>query len=184
MKNLACALLLFVLVFPLQAQFGPGTVETSFSIALQSMSGEGSSVTNLLASGRVGFFVVQGLEIEPEVTLLKPEEGDLCYVLNGNLAYNFQLPSTNAAPFILAGYGITNSIPVFDLPILNVDMTVGVLNLGAGMKVKIVEGAALRVEYRFQKFTGEKTQGSGFYTYTSKIDLTMHTIGAGVSLTL
>ena len=184
MKLILPFLLLMLAPFPLQAQYGPGTVETSFSLSLQSMSGSGSSVTNILASGRVGFFLVQGLEIEPEITLLKPENLDVMYVLNGNLAYNFTLPAGNAAPFVLAGYGITNSVPIFGLPLSHIDMTIGVLNLGVGMKVKIVERAALRVEYRFQKYTGEDTRTSGTFTSTTTVDLTMHTLGVGFSLML
>lgn len=166
------------------AQLSRGTVETSISAALQSLSSSGSSATNIMLSARLGFFPVDRFEIEPEFTILKPENVNTLYMLNGNLAYNFDLPSGTAHPFLLVGYGITNSFPLFDVLVVNYETTVGVLNLGAGMKVFLAKNVALRIEYRFQKLTGSQSGGGFGYTYTNPIDLNIHNFHVGFSVLL
>jgi len=181
------ALVLVLAVFaasPLFAQIGPGVVEASISASLQSISsGSGSSSTNVLISPRLGFFVHEGLEIEPEFILFLPDGGDPTYVLNANVGYNFLL-SGKAHPFFLLGYGIANTVPLFGLPITRYDFTVGVLNIGAGVKIFLLDRVALRGEYRFQKFVGESTQQAFGFSYTRKADIQMHTVHFGFSVLL
>ena len=166
------------------AQPGPGKVEVSLSGSLQSIStGSSKASTNILIVPRIGFFPVAGLEIEPEAIFLKPEEGEITYVLNGNVSYNFVNPG-KAVPFLLAGYGISNTIPLFNVPLVRYDFTVGVLNLGGGIKAMLAENVAVRIEYRFQKFTGEKQVPVSYGSYVEKADTKMHTFQFGFSVFL
>ena len=183
------ALLVFTLLvssISLFAQPREGkTKELSISGSYQSYS-SGSSTggsSAFLISPRLGFYAVKGLEIEPEVVLLFATGGPT-YVLNGNISYNF-LGTGNGVPFLLLGYGIANTVPFFNVPMTRTDFTVGVLNVGGGVKAYVTEDVALRVEYRYQRFSAEgRTINSGFFSYTEKVDVRIHTIQFGFSVLL
>ena len=131
----------------------------------------------------MGVFVHEGLEIEPEIVLLKPDKGDVLYMMNGNIAYNF-LNAGRGVPFLLVGYGITNALSLFNLPLADYGFSLGVLNLGGGVKAFVADNVAVWIEYRFQKFNGENSQTSGSFTSQQKVDVQMHTIQAGFSVLL
>jgi len=74
---------------------------------------------------------------------------------------------------------------MFNVPFLSTDFGVGVLNAGVGAKTFLRENIALRVEYRYQKFSGEGSTGSdGFSTFTQRIDTRIHTVQFGLSVLL
>ncbi len=160
-----------------------GRVEAGFSASLQSYSSGGlSSTTNILISFQLGFFPAEGFELEPQVMLLAPSSGDALFAANANVAYNFNTGS-KAYPFILVGYGIANSVPVFNVPFMRYDFNAGVLNLGLGLKGFVAENVAIRIEYRYQKFSGEgNTQVVYGFSSTEKIDVTLQTVQAGLSV--
>ncbi len=161
----------------------PGRVEAGFSASLQSYSSGGSnSSTNILISFQLGFFPVEGFEIEPEVMLLAPNSGDALFAANANVAYNFNTGS-KAYPFILVGYGIANSVPLFNIPMMRYNFNSGVFNVGLGLKGFVAENVAIRIEYRFQKFSGEgNTQVPYGFSATEKVDVTLQTVQAGLSV--
>ncbi len=160
--------------------------ELSLSGGYQNYSSGSSSGSSgaFLISPRFGFYVVQGFEIEPEILLMLSSGSDPVYVLNGNISYNF-LTAGKTVPFILAGYGLANTVPFFGVPLLRTDFAVGVLNLGGGVKAFVREDIAVRVEYRYQTFSGEgETTISSSYSYTHKVDVRMHTVQFGISILL
>ncbi len=109
---------------------------------------------------------------------------DPVYMINGNVSYNF-ISTSRGVPFLLVGYGLSNTVPFFNVPFTRTDFGVGVLNLGIGMKMFLKEDIALRVEYRFQKFTGEgETTTYGTYSYTRKVDTRIHNVQIGISIFL
>ncbi len=182
MKSLAAFALLTVLTFPAKAQPREGkTKELSISGSYQSFtSGNSSSSSSaFLFSPRLGIFVYKGLEIEPEVLLMFATGGTV-YVLNANFSYNF-VNEGNAVPFLLVGYGIANTVPFFNVPLTRTDFTVDVLNAGGGLKVFLTDDVALRVEYRFQSFRGERTTS---YLYPQKYDVQLHIVQFGLSVML
>jgi len=179
------ALLTLCLALPSLSQIREGrSRELGVSGAFQnvSRSGGGNSTTSFWISTRLGFFAGGGLEIEPELSALFGSGFDPAYLLNGNVSYNFPAGS-NGVPFLLAGYGIANTVPFMNVPLGRVDYMVGVLNLGAGMKIFLNEDAAIRLEYRFQSFSGSGDR-SGIvpYTYTPKTEYRLHTVQFGFSV--
>lgn len=154
--------------------------EFSFSVSLQNVSiGEGNRSTSILIAPRVGFYVYQGLQIEPEAILLLGST-DPAYMLNGNLVYNFH-GNEKAVPFLLAGYGIANTIPIYNVPIYSAGFMVGVLNLGFGIKSFVSDDIAFRGEYRFQRFAGEERNQTYFgYSNTQKLTARIHSFQFGI----
>lgn len=160
-------------------------VELSLSGSYQnysSGSGSGSSGA-LLLSPRAGFFLINGLELEPELLLMISSGSDPAYVLNANLCYNFLLEK-KSIPFLLIGYGIANTTPFFNVPFGKTDFKIGVFNIGAGLKIFIDNNVAIRLEYRFQKYSGDDVKNSYGYSYTTKVDTRINTVQFGFSILL
>ncbi len=160
--------------------------ELSLSGSYQSFSTGSSSGSSsaFLISPRLGFFVLEGLELEPEFLLMLSSGSDPVYMVNGNVSYNF-LTQGKGVPFLLVGYGLANTVPVFNVPSIRTDFRVDVLNLGGGMKVFLSEDIALRLEYRYQKFTGQGViVNYDFFLSTQKVDTRIHIVQFGISVLL
>jgi hypothetical protein len=162
------------------------TRELSLSGSFQTYSsGNSSSASSaFLVSPRLGFFIVEGLEIEPEALVMLTSGADPVYVLNANVSYNF-VSSNKGVPFVLVGYGRANTVPFFNVPMTRTTFGVDVFNLGAGVKIYMGEDIALRVEYRFQKFYGQgNTTLYGLYSFSEKVDTRLHIVQFGFSVLL
>jgi opacity protein-like surface antigen len=160
--------------------------ELSLSGSLQSYSSGSSSGSSsaFLISPRLGFFVVEGLELEPEALLMLASGSDPVYVVNANVSYNF-VASKKGVPFLLLGYGRANTVPFFNVPIRQTGFGVGVVNVGAGVKIYLIQDIALRIEYRFQRFYGEGEPTTfGDYSFTEKVDTRIHMVQFGFSVLL
>jgi hypothetical protein len=115
--------------------------ELSFSLSIQSFpDGGGSSSTSGLLAFRGGFPAYEGLCVEPEFVALFGGAG---VMVNGNLVYNF-FANTMNVPYVLAGYGIANAIPSYNVPAVKLSLMRGVLNLGVGVKMFITDNVAIR----------------------------------------
>ncbi len=159
--------------------------ELSISGGYHNYSSESSSGSSsaFLISPRLGFFVVEGLELEPEI-LFMVGSGDMVYKVNGNISYNF-INEGKGIPFVLAGYGLANTVPFFNVPLVRTDFGVSVLNLGGGVKAFLSEDVAIRFEYRYQKFTGEGEEVNlGYFSYSQKVDARIHIVQFGLSVLL
>jgi len=173
----------------LSQPFPEKRVELSFSGGLQSISsGSGASSAVFLLTPRVGYFALGGLEVEGEGTFAFAGGSDPAYMFNGILSYNFPLRG-RAVPFILAGYGVANSVPTFNVPLLSYSLAqLGVLNVGVGMKALLADNVAMRVEYRYQKFSGTQSPTTvDFLMYplsSEKIDVRLSSVLAGFSILL
>jgi len=146
---------------------------------------ESTTIINLPI--RFGYFIFKGLEIEPEVLITIPDESeDTGYFLSGNLAYNFNA-SEKAILFILAGVGYGNGVKLASW-IWDQDMGVTLINVGAGVKWLVGDTAALRLEYRFSKYSGEKEETYEYWGYswteTEELDRTDHKFFIGLSVFL
>lgn len=144
-------------------------------------SGDGETETIINLPIRIGFFVFKGLEIEPELFFTIPEESeDIGYIILGNLSYNFKI-SKNLMLFVLGGGGFGNGQRLFGI-VWDNDMDVSVYNFGAGIKYLVGDSAALRIEYRHTKYSGETTETSWWGTWTDKLDRTDNNILIGISI--
>ena len=185
MKAVCVTILIALATTSVSAQPRDGKMkELSLSGSYQNYDkGTSSGSTGaLLLSARLGFIAKFGLELEPEFLFMAGSRGDPVYVLNGNVAYNFVSSGRNV-PFILIGYGIANTVPFLDVPSMVPGFMVGVLNIGGGFKVFLKEDIAIRLEYRFQKFSGNGEKiNFGYYIYDPSVDVRLHTVHFGISI--
>lgn len=192
MKTLHVAIIIALSAPVLFAQPREGrTRELSLSGSFQSYSTETSSyyesgsgtASAFLVSPRLGFFVFEGLELEPEILFLFSSGDDPVYVLNGNVSYNF-LSEGNGVPFLLIGYGLANTVPFFNVPLTRSDFTIGVLNAGGGVKVFLKEDIAFRIEYRYQLFSGKGKTTYYDFSSTRVVNTRIHSVQFGLSILL
>jgi len=132
----------------------------------------------------LGFFVVGGVKVEPEGLLMFSSAGDPVYEFNCLVSYNF-LSEGKGFPFLLVGYGISNTVPFLNIPLEAPGFSVGVFNAGGGVKFFVKEDVAFRLEYRFHKFSGERT-GFSYYPFTvdQKISSQLYNVEFGFSILL
>jgi opacity protein-like surface antigen len=108
---------------------------------------------------RAGVYVVEGLSIEPEIYFLAVEKDLPTFNLGGNVAYTFTIPDSPVRPFAIAGYGIGNGIPQMQrlMGRTSGDLDIPVLRVGGGLKVFLAQQVALKVEYRYERYSYEST---------------------------
>jgi len=122
---------------------------TSLSFSSFKFTDDTESDTLLSLPLRFGYFVWKGLEIEPELMLMKFKGEDTSYSLSGNLSYNFKTAG-KLVPFVLAGAGIGNGFAVGPIMEGGSDLNSFLINAGAGVKYVIGTSGAVRIEYRYQ----------------------------------
>jgi opacity protein-like surface antigen len=187
-STLIATVLLLASMSTAVSQTQRGTWEFSLSGAFSSYSskseGSGSTyesdpqqVVSLLL--RPGYFVIDGLEILPEIYWGATSGEPPSFSFSGNIAYSYLIPGARVAPFVLAGYGIGNGVPVLERMVGRSSdaFDITVLNLGGGAKVFVTKAVAVTAEYRYQQYNREVTNGS----YTSKYTYSFHNVFLGVS---
>ena len=174
------------------AQIVPGKrIELSTSAYLSSVKYKDAdeSTTMINIPLRVAFYIYKGLAIEPEMllTLISYDEDSTTGILaSGNLSYNFVIKG-NAVPFILAGVGYGNGQELLGF---TSDLETGImaLHFGAGIKLLFSQAAAIRLEYRFINYSGEKIETYSYwghtYSYTLDYGRNDHKIMLGISIFL
>ena len=156
----------------------------SFQSVKQKEASEGSWILTLPIQTR--YFVTQNIGIGAEL-IFTDEKGEqnTGYILNGIVEAAFPTPD-GIIPFLNAGYGISNGSYIIDrLAIKNYDnVTLGVLNLGAGIRIPFGKKVFGKTEVRYQKFTGEYKYDTFFGTQAIDIGTTYVNVLFGFSLLL
>ncbi len=176
------------------AQANPGKVELSVSAtgSLFSMEtkieGEADKSDDekfVVLALRAGIFINEGLQIEPEFLWTASEGSEPIFSIAGNIVYNMYLQNSNVTPFVLGGYGIGNSVPLFNVALRKTTNGFDVthFNAGGGLKVFVSKRAAIRIEYRYQKFSYEEEYDYyGNEKRTVEYSVGMHKLLLGVSI--
>lgn len=102
---------------------------------------------------RFGYYIFKGLEIEPELFYSIHDGEESGYLILANLAYNFKISEKDVV-FILGGGGFGNS-PQYFTVVHDYNMDITAFNFGVGIKHLVSNSAAIRIEYRYTKYTGE-----------------------------
>jgi opacity protein-like surface antigen len=151
-----------------------------------SASGDSESEGFLALAIRPGYYVATGLSIEPEFLWTAVEGERPGFSLAGNLSYTFPIENSPVLPFLLAGYGRGNTIPTLGIAMLarTDGWDVSLLNAGAGIKVFASSAVAVRMEYRYRRYSTEETYGGGFTSGTMTFTRQFHAFLIGLSLFL
>ena len=161
-----------------------GSYSTSNKTGSYSYDSEG--ITYLHASFKIGYYISDGFEAEPELYALFMERSLPSFVVSANFLYNFNITDTKAYPFLLIGYGLGNSYPllvIHDAYIRNSDkFDVSCINAGFGLKYFFNDYVGLRAEYRYQRYS--HTYDDRYYTGTQngEYKVNAHSVMFGFSL--
>lgn len=181
------------------SQTQPGSWELSAAANLGSISGSTESTSGgsthtreseargyLGLCVRAGIYAVEGFSIEPEIYILAVEKTLPTFNLGGNLSYTFTIPNSRVKPFAIAGYGIGNGIPYMQrLTGHQSDkLDIPVLRVGGGLKVFLGKQVALKVEYRYERYSYEHTNTYYNYSATYSEIWNFHTVLFGFSVFL
>jgi len=161
MKRLIGIFIVFLLIFisvkgtfaqPIQdKKFEFSTSASMWNIKFEGAV-EATTIFNVLL--RIGFFAYKGIEIEPEVLLTIPEDGDGTGIhVLANVSYNLKT-SDKTILFFLGGYGFGNSSPAYRIA-WDADESITALNFGGGIKYLVSNSAAIRLEYRYTRYSDE-----------------------------
>jgi len=192
MKSLiAIAAILFGFASMSNAQFKKGEVELSLSGSLGSMTNKYTTTSTggkwsnsesnnyLFVSVMPGYYLVDGLSVEPEIGFLAVQHSEPAEYFLFNLSYTYLIPDTREALYARAGYGIANSVemPYFSGAIgkFSDKLNVGVINLGGGVKFLLTNSVALRTELNYRTHTWSNSVDYGYGSYSS--DQTMSNFG-------
>ena len=129
-----------------------------------------------------GYYIINGLSIEPEFNLNLNSEGFSVSIL-GNMCYTFYLPQKDIYPYLKLGYGVSNDPDnqngLFEY------LKFKTINAGAGLKFIYFPGMAFRVEINYRNLNGSNT----FYSYQSEsykseLTISIFSISFGLSILL
>jgi hypothetical protein len=159
----------------------------STSESKSNSSNQSSDSHYFLLSLMPGFYIINGLSIEPEIGITAVKYYDPGFTIIGNLSYTSLLQQTNAAIFIRAGYGLSNSssIPGINLNSrIRDEMDIGVFNAGIGLKSLIGTKAYIRTEINIRSFSWSKSRTSSYYddSYKRSVLYLSIILGLGVIL--
>jgi hypothetical protein len=192
-----CAVVLAAL--PAMSQTQPGSFEFSaagnigsLSTSTETTSGAQTNMYEPEAQSyfgldiRVGAYLVEGLSIEPEIYILAVEKSPPAFNLGGNLSYTFTIPESPVKPFVIAGYGVGNGIPVMQrlMGRASDKLDIPVLRVGGGLKFFLSKQVAVKIEYRYERYTTESTTSYYYYSYSYKEVQNYHNVLFGFSVFL
>jgi opacity protein-like surface antigen len=106
------------------------------------------------------------------------------------LAYTFSIPESPVKPFLTAGYGIGNGIPIMQrlMDRSSDDLDIPVVRVGGGMKIFLSKQVALKLEYRYERYSYENSSSFAYYgysySYSQKVISNYHNVLFGISVFL
>lgn len=170
-KNLFLAFVFLVLNNKIYSQFTQNSWEAGVLIngGLTSTSAYISDPGNsayLNLNFLPAYYILNGFSIEPQITLNVTEHIEPEFNFIGNLSYTYLIKNSGFAPYIKAGYGVSNSVSVKNLSndwqggtgfksIYHSDkFNIGVFNSSIGMKFLVIKKTALRGELNYKIYNG------------------------------
>ena len=129
-----------------------------------------------------GFYIINGLSIEPELDINLCSEGFSLTVL-GNLCYTFNIPQKNIYPYIKLGYGLSNDPKNTEDLFENLDFKT--INAGAGVKFMYFPDMAFVAEINYRNLSGSTTFYQGTPdSYTTESTSSIIAVLVGISILL
>lgn len=148
---------------------------------------------NFILSASIGYCILDGLTIEPELDINLITDYETSISLVGNLTYNFSIPRKNTYPFIKLGYGLSNYYSDryyygYQNESGGSSFDTRVFNAGAGLKFLYTSGMALKLEINFKNYNYSTSSSySNEYSFGSTTidgDMNVISISIGYSILL
>lgn len=144
--------------------FSIGLSSTSFESSEQNYYGNGNGDSEFYSeiSLALGFFILDGLSIEPEIEYNFFSD-DATLSIIANVAYTFNIPRKKIYPFIKVGYGISG-FTVYRYYYyggtngLFESLDAKVINAGAGLKIVQSSSFAMRIELNYKNISYTQSQ--------------------------
>ena len=203
MKRIVFILIIFVIITSGYAQvndkperqfYKQGDWEFGFSsnigsISIQTTGEPGSYYDEYTENGiylnlgiSAGFYIVNGLSIQPEFDINSCSEGFSVSIL-GNLCYTFYIPEKNIYPYLKLGYGLSNDPKNSDDLFANIDYKT--ITAGAGVKFIYFPGMAFITEINYRNLSGSNTFYQGTPdSYTTESTTSIVSVLLGISILL
>jgi hypothetical protein len=112
---------------------------------------------NFVITAALGFCILDGLTVEPELDINLITDSEVSISLLGNLTYNFNIPRKNIFPFIKIGYGISNYVSGhyygYSSGAGDNSLDTKVFNAGVGLKLIYSSGMAMKLEINYKHFS-------------------------------
>jgi hypothetical protein len=124
----------------------------------------------------VGFFILDGLSIEPQIDLnlltsnsyYDSENPSLSII--GNICYTLSILKKNIHPFIKIGYGISSiGASRYNTEGLFESLDSKVLNASIGLKIVIPASNAIRIELNYKRFSN--SYSNSYYGNSPQFDV-------------
>lgn len=150
---------------------------TSFESTSQYYS-NGNNDDNLCAeiSVLLGFFIIDGLPIEPELEFnFLPHDAALSLI--ANVSYTINISRKNIYPFFKIGYGVSGYKYIYDYyqedsKGLFESLNANVINASAGLKIVQSSSFAMRLELNYKNISYDQTVNTPF---TDQYDISTKT---------
>ncbi|HEX6740031.1 MAG TPA: outer membrane beta-barrel protein [Vicinamibacteria bacterium] len=163
-----------------------GRVELSTAASFTNLKegGGDESFTVLSVPLRVGYLVTKNFGLEGEVLATHVDFGGddsdngTGALFSANALYHFN-PEGRTSPFLLVGGGVGNAEEFLNIA-YKADRTVTAFHAGAGVKAFLNRRAALRLEYRFSRYSGGE-RSTGFFT-SEDPSTSLHKVLVGISV--
>ena len=146
---------------------------------------------NLLFTASIGYCIIDGLTIEPELDINLITDDETSISLIGNLTYNFSIPRKNTYPFIKLGYGLSNYYSDryyygYQNESGGNSLDTRVFNAGTGVKFLYSSGMALKLEINFKNFnySTSNSYSNEYSQSTYKIDNDMNVISLSIGFSI
>jgi hypothetical protein len=131
-----------------------------------------------------GYYIINGLSIEPELNLILYFDEISVSVL-GNLCYTFYFPQKNIYPYLKLGYGLSDE---HGDSYLSKSLSLKTINAGAGLKIMYFPGMAFRVEINYRNLNGSDGYSYSYPSYTSsntdETTISVISVSLGISILL
>ncbi len=146
---------------------------------------------NLLFTASIGYCIIDGLTIEPELDINLITDYETSISLIGNLTYNFSVPRKNTYPFIKLGYGLCNYYSDryyygYQNESGGSSFDTRVFNAGAGLKFLYSSGMALKQEINFKNYnySASNSYSNEYSQNTYKTDNDMNVISLAIGFSI
>lgn len=125
----------------------------------------------------VGYYIIDGLSIEPEVDFITIIGSDPSYAIIGNLCYTVYSPLENNYFYVKLGYG-------WGAMENNYHADNGgyrIINSAIGFKARILSSFTYRVELNYRNLSKEYSAKDEYYDYSESINSNSISISSGIN---